>query len=184
MLRASKTGKAAYPQFFTNQAFYEAFIKDDGKLIRMVGPFADPKLGASPIALFVRIQNGEGKFDGIAIALIDSAKLAERIGSYSPDLSVVVTDYENRIVSGVRDGKPMPASALGVALPFSPASSSDGRPGIKYVPAGEGQALTLVTGVVSGATGAVASVLLVAVMGQIHRQLAGPSPEGLARTFD
>ncbi len=141
MLRASKTGKAAYPQFFTNQAFYEAFIKNDGKLIRMVGPFADPKLGASPIALFVRIQNGEGKFDGIAIALIDSAKLAERIGSYSPDLSVVVTDYENRIVSGVRDGKPMPASALGVALPFSPASSSDGRPGIKYVPAGEGQAL-------------------------------------------
>ena len=141
MLRASKTGKADYPQFFTNQPFYEAFIRDGGKLVRMVGPFADPKLGASPIALFVRVTDADGNFDGIAIALIDSGKLAQRIGSYTPDTTVVVTDGENRIVSGIRAGKAMSPAELGVALPFSPAASADGRPGVKYVPAGEGQAL-------------------------------------------
>ncbi len=142
MLRASKTGKADYPQFFTNQPFYEAFIRDGGKLVRMVGPFADPKLGASPIALFVRVMGADGTFDGIAIALIDSEKLAHRIGSYTPDVTVVVTDGENRIASGIRAGKAMPPSELGVALPFAPAASSDGRPGVKYVPAGDsGQAL-------------------------------------------
>lgn len=141
MLRASKIGKAAYPQFFTNQPFYEAFQKDGGKIVRLIGPFSDPKLGASPIALFVRITNAAGEFDGIAIALIDSAKLAERIGSYTPDTTVVVADYENRIVAGTRSGKVMTMAELGVALPFSPAASADGRPGVKYVPAGDGQAL-------------------------------------------
>ena len=32
MLRASKTGRAPYPQFFTNQPFYEAFLKNGGTL--------------------------------------------------------------------------------------------------------------------------------------------------------
>ena len=141
MLRASKTGKAPYPQFFTNQPFYEAFLKEGGGLVRLVGPFADPNLGASPIALFVRIQTDDGAFDGIAIALLDAAKLAERIGSYRPDISVIVADHDSRIASGIRGGKAMTPAELGVPLPFSPASSSDGRPGVRYVPAGEGQAL-------------------------------------------
>ena len=39
--------------------------------------------------------------------------------------------------------------------------------------AGDGKVLTLASGIVSGATGAVASVVMVAVLGQVHRQLAG-----------
>ncbi|BCW89887.1 Sensor histidine kinase RcsC [Alphaproteobacteria bacterium SO-S41] len=141
MLRASKTGKAPYPQFFTNQPFYEAFVKEGATLTRLVGPFADPVLGASPIALFIRIPGQGGAFGGIAIALIDPQALARRIGSYSSDVSIVVTDAENRIVSGMRAGKALEIGELGQPLPFSTAANADGSPGIKYVPAGDGRAL-------------------------------------------
>ncbi len=141
MLRASKAGKAAYPQFFTNRAFYEAFVKDGATLNRMIGPFADPQLGASPIALFVRIAGPDGGFGGIAIALIDPKALARRIGTYSTDVSVAVADADNRIVSGVRNGVPIETAELGQALPFAPVANADGAPGVKYVPAGEGQAM-------------------------------------------
>ncbi|SFF87883.1 hypothetical protein SAMN05518801_102396 [Novosphingobium sp. CF614] len=50
--------------------------------------------------------------------------------------------------------------------------------------AGQGQALTLFTGVVSGAIGAVSSVILIAVLAYTHRQLAGPSPEEISHTFE
>ncbi|MCC6919921.1 MAG: PAS-domain containing protein [Alphaproteobacteria bacterium] len=141
MLKASKFGRAPYPQFFTNQSFYEAFVKDGSTLQRMVGPFADPKLGASAFALFMRVPGENGAFGGIAIALFDTDKLARRLGSFSADLSIVVADVESRIVTGMRDGKPIPVTDLGAKLPFAPAANADGSPGIRYVPAGEGQAL-------------------------------------------
>ena len=50
--------------------------------------------------------------------------------------------------------------------------------------AGQGQALTLFTGVVSGAISAVSSVILIAVLAYIHRQLAGPSAEAIVQTFE
>lgn len=50
--------------------------------------------------------------------------------------------------------------------------------------AGEGQVLTLFSGVVSSTIGAVASVVLVSVLAHIHRQLAGPSPAAVSRTFE
>jgi two-component system cell cycle sensor histidine kinase PleC len=141
MLRASKAGKAAYPQFFTNRDFYEAFVKDDASMNRMIGPFADPQLGASPIALFVRVAAPDGGFGGIAIALIDPQALARRIGSYSPDVSVAVADAQNRVVSGMRNGAPLEIGELGQTLAFAPVATVDGAPGVKYIPAGDGQAL-------------------------------------------
>lgn len=48
----------------------------------------------------------------------------------------------------------------------------------------EGQALTLFTGVVSGLIGALTSVILIAILAQAHRQLAGPSAEAISRTFE
>jgi two-component system cell cycle sensor histidine kinase PleC len=141
MLTASRTGKAEFPQFFTNQPFYEAFVKDGAKLDRMIGPFSDPRLGASPITLFARITEADGSFGGIAIALIDPVELASRIGSYSPDITSVVVDGQGFIMSGTRNGKPIPVNELGAKIPFSPASNADGSPGIKYVPAGEGEAI-------------------------------------------
>jgi Membrane domain of glycerophosphoryl diester phosphodiesterase. len=50
--------------------------------------------------------------------------------------------------------------------------------------AGEGKVLTLFTGVVSGAVGAVASVVLTAVLADTHRQLAGPSDVAIEKTFE
>lgn len=50
--------------------------------------------------------------------------------------------------------------------------------------AGQGQALTLFTGVVSGAISAVSGVILAAVLAFIHRQLAGPSADAITRTFE
>lgn len=50
--------------------------------------------------------------------------------------------------------------------------------------AGEGETLTMFTGVVSGAIGAVSSVILSAVLAHTHRQLAGPSAEAISRTFE
>lgn len=50
--------------------------------------------------------------------------------------------------------------------------------------AGQGQALTLFTGVVSGAISAVSSVIVAAVLAFAHRQLAGPSAEAITRTFE
>lgn len=50
--------------------------------------------------------------------------------------------------------------------------------------AGQGQALTLFAGVVSGAISAVTSVIMVAVLAYIHRQLAGPSAEAISQTFE
>lgn len=50
--------------------------------------------------------------------------------------------------------------------------------------AGEGQALTLYAGVVSGAIGAVSSVILAAVLAYTHRQLAGASIETISQTFE
>jgi two-component system cell cycle sensor histidine kinase PleC len=141
MLRASKTGRAPYPQFFTNQPFYEAFVRDGSQLQRMVGPFADPKLGASAFALFTRIKAPDGSFGGIAIALFDTEKLARRLASFSNDISIVVADMESRIVCGIRNGLPIPVSELGARLPFAPTANADGSPGIKYVPAGDGRAL-------------------------------------------
>ncbi|MCT2397980.1 lipoyltransferase [Novosphingobium mangrovi (ex Huang et al. 2023)] len=49
---------------------------------------------------------------------------------------------------------------------------------------GEGDALTFFTGVVSGVIGAVASVILTAVLAYTHRQLAGPAPETISQTFE
>ncbi|KHK92522.1 lipoyltransferase [Novosphingobium malaysiense] len=49
---------------------------------------------------------------------------------------------------------------------------------------GEGRALTLYTGVISGAISAITSVVLVAVLAYTHRQLAGPSPDAIAETFE
>jgi two-component system cell cycle sensor histidine kinase PleC len=141
MLRASKTGKAPYPQFFTNQPFYEAFVKDGATLNRMVGPFSDPKLGASMLALFVRVTAADGQFGGIAIALIDPQALARKIGTFAPDVSLAVTDSGSRIVSGMRGGAVLENADLGKPLPFASAANADGSPGVKYVPAGDGRAL-------------------------------------------
>jgi hypothetical protein len=49
---------------------------------------------------------------------------------------------------------------------------------------GQGQIAILVMGVVSGAIGAVASIILAAVLSQTHRQLAGPLPEAMADLFE
>lgn len=49
---------------------------------------------------------------------------------------------------------------------------------------GEGKALTLFAGVVSGILSAVSSVILMAVLAYTHRQLAGPSPETISQTFE
>ncbi|MCJ2188017.1 glycerophosphoryl diester phosphodiesterase membrane domain-containing protein [Novosphingobium beihaiensis] len=49
---------------------------------------------------------------------------------------------------------------------------------------GEGQALTLLAGVISGTIGAVASVILIAVLAYTHRQLAGPSAGTISQTFE
>lgn len=49
---------------------------------------------------------------------------------------------------------------------------------------GQGKLAMLVGGVVSGIVGAAASVLLTAILAAIHRQLAGPSPDALGKTFD
>ncbi|HUD27295.1 MAG TPA: lipoyltransferase [Novosphingobium sp.] len=49
---------------------------------------------------------------------------------------------------------------------------------------GQGQIAILVMGLVSGAIGAVASIVLAAVVSQTHRQLAGPSPEAMADVFE
>ncbi|WP_067736803.1 glycerophosphoryl diester phosphodiesterase membrane domain-containing protein [Novosphingobium naphthalenivorans] len=49
---------------------------------------------------------------------------------------------------------------------------------------GEGQALTLLGGVISGAISAVASVILTAVLAYTHRQLAGPSAGTISQTFE
>lgn len=49
---------------------------------------------------------------------------------------------------------------------------------------GKGQAAVLVMGVVTGAIGAVASVVLAAVLSQTHRQLAGPSSAAMADLFE
>ncbi len=49
---------------------------------------------------------------------------------------------------------------------------------------GQGQVALLVIGLVSGAISAVASVILTAVLAQAHRQLAGPTPEAIADTFE
>lgn len=49
---------------------------------------------------------------------------------------------------------------------------------------GQGKAAMLVGGLLSGIVGAVASVILAAVLAAAHRQLAGPSPESLGSTFD
>ena len=48
---------------------------------------------------------------------------------------------------------------------------------------GQGKLAMLVGGVVSGIVGAAASVLLTAILAAIHRQLAGPSPDALGKTF-
>ncbi|EIZ80698.1 lipoyltransferase [Novosphingobium sp. Rr 2-17] len=48
---------------------------------------------------------------------------------------------------------------------------------------GQGQASLLVTGLVTGAVGATANVVLTAVLAQVHRQLAGSSADA-ARTFE
>jgi len=49
---------------------------------------------------------------------------------------------------------------------------------------GQGKIAILVMGLVSGAIGAVASIALAAVLSQTHRQLAGPSAETVASTFE
>ncbi|MCJ2178444.1 lipoyltransferase [Novosphingobium album (ex Hu et al. 2023)] len=49
---------------------------------------------------------------------------------------------------------------------------------------GEGQALTLLGGVISGAISAVASVILTAVLAYTHRQLAGPLAGTISQTFE
>lgn len=49
---------------------------------------------------------------------------------------------------------------------------------------GQGQIAILVMGVVSGAIGAVASIILAAVVSHSHRQLAGLSPEAVADLFE
>lgn len=49
---------------------------------------------------------------------------------------------------------------------------------------GDGRALTLYAGVVSGAIGAVSSVILAAILAYTHRQLAGPSNVEISRTFE
>jgi two-component system cell cycle sensor histidine kinase PleC len=211
MLRASKSGRAPYPQFFTNQPFYEAFMRDGAKLQRMVGPFADPKLGASAFALFTRINEADGSFGGIAIALFDTAKLGQRIGSFSSDVSVVVTDAESRIITGMRNGEPIGVEGLGAKLPFAPAANADGSPGVKYVPAGDGRALVAsafvpgygATVVISQPTDAplapwfnsiwlfamliagpiaVGSILAAAMTGQVHQ--ARRTRDALKRTED
>ncbi len=50
--------------------------------------------------------------------------------------------------------------------------------------AGEGMLSLLIGGLVSGTIGAVASVLLTAILASVHRQLAGPSAESLGATFE
>lgn len=50
--------------------------------------------------------------------------------------------------------------------------------------AGQGKLSLFIGGVVSGVVGAAASVLLIAILAAVHRQLAGPSPESVSRTFD
>jgi hypothetical protein len=50
--------------------------------------------------------------------------------------------------------------------------------------AGEGHALTLLTGVVTGAISALVSVILMAILANAHRQLAGPSADAIERTFE
>ncbi len=50
--------------------------------------------------------------------------------------------------------------------------------------AGKGVISLLIGGLVSGAIGAVASVLLTAILASVHRQLAGPSAEALGATFE
>lgn len=142
MLRASRVGRADYPQFFTNQPFYETFMREGDKLDRLVGPFADPKLGATPVALFVRIDEADGRFGGLAIALLDSQELARRISAYSADVSLAVVDSQGRMAAGMRHGAPIAPDSLGLPLAFSVAASADGAPGVKYVHTGEPDAPT------------------------------------------
>jgi len=49
---------------------------------------------------------------------------------------------------------------------------------------GQGTATLIATGLVTGAIGALASVVLIAVLAQIHRQLAGDAPERQANLFE
>lgn len=49
---------------------------------------------------------------------------------------------------------------------------------------GQGNVAVLVMGLVSGAIGAVASIVLAAVFSETHDQLAGDAPESVASTFD
>lgn len=49
---------------------------------------------------------------------------------------------------------------------------------------GQGNIAVLVMGLVSGAIGAAASIVLAAVLSQTHRQLAGPSADTVASTFE
>ena len=55
---------------------------------------------------------------------------------------------------------------------------------IATLAAGEGTLSLVVTALVSGLFGAVASLLITAILAAIHRQLAGPSAESLGATFD
>ncbi len=56
--------------------------------------------------------------------------------------------------------------------------------GLVSIVSQEGTMALLLTGVVSGIVGAVASVLLTAILAAIHRQLAGPSAGAISQTFD
>lgn len=55
---------------------------------------------------------------------------------------------------------------------------------IATLAAGEGTLSLVVTALVSGLFGAMASLLITAILAAIHRQLAGPSAESLGATFD
>ncbi len=138
MLRASKTGLPAFPKFFTNQPFYERMVEGGDRLY--VGPFADAQLGSSPLALAVAIEGEGGRFDGAAIAIVDAERLAARIGTISPGVSVLVADSGGRIMAGFRDGRPIPADAWGAGV-AGPAAATDGAPVVERVSGPDGDQL-------------------------------------------
>ena len=56
--------------------------------------------------------------------------------------------------------------------------------GVVFALLGQGTALLIANGILSGALGAAATMVFTAVLAAVHRQLAGPSAGNISRTFE
>lgn len=114
LVRATARGRPAATRSFSDTAF---FARARNIPRSFIAPFNDAEYGGSPLSFYVRVDDANGQFAGMVIALLKpDAFTGVNAGASDPGLRADVIDPYGRVLLSIGESAMVPGQASGLEL--------------------------------------------------------------------